>query len=83
VAPRVVPAHNPSYKQNCQDLPMRLVRVLARNARSSDRDVEASHEGLSFCLDVSAHLDNPPYRKMLSCKPSPFETAMPASVDSP
>ena len=44
-------------------------------------DVETLHEGVR--PDVSAHFNNPLYRKVLSCKPSPFEIATPASVDSP
>ena len=47
-------------------------------------DVEASHEGFSFGLDVSAQFDNPPAGRRCHAKPaSPFETLMPASVDSP
>jgi hypothetical protein len=42
----------------------------------------ALHEGFNFDPDVSAHFD-PSYRKVLSCKPSPFETEIPASVDCP
>jgi hypothetical protein len=46
------------------------------------REVEALHEGFSFGPDASAHFENP-YGNELSCKPSPFETAMPASWTVP
>jgi hypothetical protein len=45
-------------------------------------DVETSHDGRSFGLDGAAPFDHP-YRKEPSCKPSPFETAMPVSVACP